>query len=153
MATKVKLLDVYNAKKEMHILWGNILDAESRAFQRLASMQVDSNYLAFYTYQPGIKRCLDEAVRLISIDLRKGFASVLTQIESSRLRLPENKKDYLPAALYNDIATPLDEMELGHRKAIDTLLGPIEKRLVEVISKDNSSLTAESLQAERTICD
>jgi hypothetical protein len=149
---KVNLLENYDTKKEMHTLWGNVLDSESRALQRLASLQIDPNYLAFYTYQPGIRMCFDTAVRLIEADLRKGFDSVLAQIEQSRLSLPDSKKDYVPAKLYNEIVKPLNTMEVEHRKAIDTLLGPIEKRLIEVISRDNSRLTAESLQAEKVFC-
>lgn len=150
--TKLKLIDKYEPPKVMHALWGTVLDAEARALVKLSSLQSDSSYLAFYTFSPNTKKCIDSAIYLVQSDVRQGFANVRRTIEKVRVGLPENPNSFSPASLYNDIAEPLDEMEKAGQGALNALLTPIERHLTEVIARSNDSLTADKLQAEEVPC-
>jgi hypothetical protein len=149
---KLKLLEVYEPQKEMHALWGTMLDSKSKALQRIASLQTDSSYLAFYTFSPNTKKCIDAAIAIIAADLRTGYVRVLSAVEKTRLALPKRKEDYVPAWLYNEISAPLMEMETVSSASMQKLLGPIEKHLLNVIGRANEELIAEKMQREPVAC-
>ena len=77
---------------------------------------------------------------------------MLSAVEKARLALPKDKEQYSPAALYNKVSDPLMQMETSSGEAMDKLLTPIEQHLVEVISRSNERLTAETLQKESVAC-
>ncbi len=150
--TKLKLLAKYEPNKEMHALWGTMLESKSKALQRISSLQTEPSYLAFYTFSPATKNCVDAAISLIEQDIKNGYSLVLGAVEQARLRLPNKKEEYVPAYLYNEISGPLMMMESASSAAMYKLLTPIEQHLLNVIGRSNKELVADKMQTEVVVC-
>jgi hypothetical protein len=151
--TKLRLLANYDPRKELHSLWGTLLDSQVKALQRVSGLQTDPSYLAFYTFSPNTKTCVDSAIGTIEQELRNGYEKVLATVERARVQLPKHKADYEPAALYNQLSVPLFAMEGASGDAMRRQLEPIEKHLVAVIARSNEELLAEAMQQERVQCE
>lgn len=149
---KIGLLKTYEPRKALHALWGNLLKEKGKAIRAISDLQTDASYLAFYTFHPFTKRCVDDALHQIESDLSNGYMETLAAVEEARLKMPEDKKDYVPARLYNQLAGPIQEMEVKAIKTTKEYLEPIEAHLIDVIGRSNTSLTAESLQREKVQC-
>lgn len=151
--TKMRLLSRYEPDKELHILWGKLLDVEARNAARLASLQVDPAYLAVFTYSPDTKRCMDLLVVQVNKELRNGFDNVRAAVEDARIELRgQTRFQYTPATLYNRIASPLAKIDGDAMARIAKIMAPIEGHLIGVIGRNNRALVAESLQKERLAC-
>jgi hypothetical protein len=151
--TKLRLLARYEPDKELHDLWGKLLDVEAKNAARLASLQVDPAYLAVFTYSPGTKRCMDLVVAQVSAELGRGFEEVRAAVEASRLELRQRPRSkYAPAALYNKVAYALDKVDSDAMTRIGKIMAPVDTHLIGVIGRDNNALVAESLQKERIDC-
>lgn len=150
---KLKLLDRYDPRREMPVLYGTMLASEARALLQVSSVQTEPSYLEFYTFSPNTKKCVDAAVKRIESDLRQSYATVLDTVESARASLPVDKGQYDPANLYNKMSRPLALLELSSAGTMNKLLAPIERHLVDVIASANQRLNAETLQREGVHCE
>jgi hypothetical protein len=146
--TKLRLLTKYEPNLEMHGLWGTLLKSKADALQNVASLQTDPSYLAFYTFSPATKGCMDAAIERINQDLIEGYENVLAAVEEARLELPIKQAAYVPAHLYNRISSPLVQMQRSSAMSIQAHLAPIEGHLTRVIARANDALVAERMQVD-----
>lgn len=146
--TKLKLLRKYEPDTELHTLWGTLLKSKSEALQMVAALQTDPSYLAFYTFSPQLKPCVDAAILRINGDLNQGFKDVFEAVEEARLEMPRRRDDYVPAQLYNRISAPLVQMQQRSAGSIRAQLAPIEAHLINVIGRSNDALLTDRMQVD-----
>lgn len=104
--------------------------------------------LAFYTFSPQLKPCVDAAILRINGDLNQGFKDVFGAVEEARLEMPRRRDDYVPAQLYNRISAPLVQMQQRSAGSIRAQLAPIEAHLINVIGRSNDALLTDRMQVD-----
>ncbi len=152
---KVKLLKEYEPQREMHMLWGSLVREESKALERLAELQRDKNYLAFFRYQVATRACIDQAAIQVRGVLRAGFAKLRSEVESVRVDravLPESAKGYVPAKLYNRLAPLVSGLNEGLNREFVDAFDPSIKHLSGLLARKDTDLAAERLQSENVMC-
>lgn len=152
VATKVGLLSNYEPRKALHSLWGSLLNEKGKALLAVSSLQIDASYLAFYTFSPNTKKCVDGAIHKVEETLQEGYRGVLKAVEAARVKMPKNVVDYVPANLYNVVSEPLNTMESASQETTKTFLTPIETHLIQIIGRSNEALNEQSLQSEEVKC-